>query len=35
VSNVGGHAHKIPARVCYESTSATGGVLDFDGNACY
>lgn len=34
-SPTGGHAYKIPARVCYESTSQTGGVLDFNANTCY
>jgi hypothetical protein len=31
-----GHAHKIPAQVCFESSSrSTGGTLVFDANACY
>jgi hypothetical protein len=31
----GGHAHKIPARQCYESTSQSGGILNFDAAICY
>ena len=34
-SNLGGHAYKIPARLCYENTSKTGGILNFDATACY
>jgi hypothetical protein len=35
VPNTGGHAYKIPARLCYENTSKTSGVLNFNANACY
>ena len=30
----GGHANKIPARVCYEATSQTGGYLNFNASDC-
>jgi len=30
-----GHAYKIPARLCFENTSQTGGILDFDRATCY
>lgn len=30
-----GHAFAIPARVCYENTSKTGGILNFNANTCY
>ena len=35
VANVGGHVHKIPAQLCYELTSKTGGILNFDAANCY
>jgi len=35
IPNVGGYANKIPARLCYESTSKTGGILNFNANNCY
>ncbi len=35
VSGVGGHVYKIPARVCFETTSRTNGVLNFNANNCY
>jgi len=34
-STVGGHAHKIPALVCYESTPKVSGVLAFNAATCY
>jgi hypothetical protein len=30
-----GHAHKIPARLCYDNTPKTNGILNFDAAACY
>jgi hypothetical protein len=35
VSGTGGHVYKIPARLCYENTSKTNGVLNFNANNCY
>jgi hypothetical protein len=37
ISNLGGHAYKIPARVCYESATKDGsGVMtNFDADVCY
>lgn len=35
VSGLGGHVNKIPARLCYENTPTTGGILDFDADDCY
>ena len=35
-SPTGGHAYKIPARVCYETTTKDGaGILQFNANRCY
>jgi hypothetical protein len=34
-SSLGGHAYKIPARLCYENTSKTSGILDFNATNCY
>jgi hypothetical protein len=34
-SETAGHAYKIPARVCYESTSKTNGILNFNASGCY
>lgn len=34
-SLMSGHVIKIPARVCFENTTATGGILNFDANTCY
>jgi hypothetical protein len=31
----GGHVHKIPAHVCFDSTSQTNGILNFNAAACY
>jgi len=31
----GGHAYKIPAHVCYDNSSKTNGILNFDANNCY
>jgi len=30
-----GHAYKIPALLCYENTSKTNGILNFNGANCY
>jgi hypothetical protein len=30
-----GHAYRIPARVCYDNTSKTGGILNFNAVNCY
>jgi hypothetical protein len=35
VSGYGGHANKIPARVCYETTPKTNGILNFNRTTCY
>jgi len=35
VSGYAGHANKIPARVCYENTPSSGGILNFNAAACY
>jgi hypothetical protein len=35
VAGVGGRAHKIPARVCYEGTTQQNGVLNFSALSCY
>ena len=35
IANVGGHAFKIPAQRCYESTPMTAGILNFNANNCY
>jgi hypothetical protein len=35
VANVGGHVNKIPAQLCYEGTTKTNGILNFDANNCY
>ena len=34
-STLDGHANKIPARLCYENTSQTSGILNFDAADCY
>jgi len=34
-AGLGGHAYKIPARLCFENTSQTSGVLNFDRATCY
>lgn len=34
-SGPGGHAHKIPAHMCYDSTPQTGGILNFGAVNCY
>ncbi len=31
----GGHANKIPSRLCYENTLKTGGILEFNAGTCY
>lgn len=30
-----GHAYKLPAQLCYENTSTTGGIKNFNAAACY
>ena len=30
-----GHAYKIPAHACYDATSKTGGILNFNAVNCY
>ena len=35
VGNVGGLVNKIPAQLCYEITSKTNGILNFNANTCY
>ena len=30
-----GHAYKLPARLCYDATPKTGGILNFNAAACY
>ncbi len=35
VAGWGGHANKIPARLCYENTPKSNGVLNFNAAACY
>jgi hypothetical protein len=30
-----GHAHRIPAEACYNTTSRTGGILNFNALVCY
>ena len=35
LSGLGGHVYKIPARLCYENTSQTNGILNFNANNCY
>jgi len=32
---VNGRAYKIPARLCFETTSKTSGILNFDAARCY
>ena len=30
-----GHAHRIPARACYDNTAKTAGILNFNALTCY
>jgi hypothetical protein len=30
-----GHAYKIPAHACYDNTSKTGAILNFNALTCY
>jgi hypothetical protein len=32
---VNGYVYKIPAQLCYENTSKTSGILNFNANSCY
>lgn len=35
-ANIGGHAHKLPAQLCYENSSKTGVQLSsFNASSCY
>jgi hypothetical protein len=34
-SGPGGHAYDIPAKMCYDQSSRTNGVLNFNAKACY
>ena len=33
--HMNGYVYKIPAQLCYENTSRTSGILNFDANNCY
>ena len=33
--NANGHAYQTPARICYDSSSRTGGILNFNAARCY
>lgn len=35
VSNVGGRAHSIPAKRCWDTGTKVSGILQFDANSCY
>jgi hypothetical protein len=35
IGNVAGHAYKIPAQVCFETTPTLNGILNFDARNCY
>jgi hypothetical protein len=35
IAGWGGHANKIPARLCYENTPKTNGILNFNASTCY
>jgi hypothetical protein len=35
IANVGGHANKIPAQLCYENTPKTNGIPSYNANNCY
>jgi hypothetical protein len=35
MANLAGHAYKIPARNCYDRTSKTNGILNFNADSCY
>jgi len=35
LTSVNGHAFSNPAKLCWDNTSKTSGVLDFDANTCY
>ena len=35
ISGWAGHANANPARLCYENTSQTNGILNFNATACY
>jgi hypothetical protein len=30
-----GYVYKIPAQMCFENTSKTNGILNFNANSCY
>jgi hypothetical protein len=35
MTGLGGHAYRNPAHVCYDTTSKTNGILNFNANNCY
>jgi hypothetical protein len=35
MTGLAGHAYKIPAHVCYDNSSKTNGILNFNANNCY
>jgi len=35
VSGLGGHVSKIPARLCFEQTPSSNGILTYNGATCY
>jgi hypothetical protein len=35
VAGWGGHANRIPARLCYENTPKSNGILVFNASSCY
>jgi len=35
IASVGGHAHKIPAQLCYEAAPKVGNIATFNADNCY
>ncbi len=35
IAGLGGHANKVPAQLCYESSPKVSGILTFNANNCY
>jgi hypothetical protein len=35
VAGLAGHAYKIPAHACYDNSTKTNGILNFNANDCY
>ena len=33
--DISGHAYKLPAQLCYENGTFSGGILNFDATSCY